>query len=354
MRNLIILDDKPPLMNHHKTISIRLIPILSFVLLLSSPVSAQTCATGKVDDRVAAFLKQLGPDQTLEQLKATPIEKLKSIDIGSFTKLPEDSVKRIRITKDNIKVNVVKASAKTGLPVIINYHPGGFVMPLRPEMEYEAMRLARKFNAVVFDVDYRVAPEFKFPTAFNDAYNAYLWVLEHAGEYGGDPGRIILNGESAGANLVALITHKAKKEGKLQPIKLVILNCPPVDNPMTSYYGSYEENQNGYLLTKAQTLFYLQTYLDKSEWYKNNAAMWPIYETDFSGLPPFLILVTEFDVLRDEGVAYGKKLEKAGNDVSIKCFPHQIHCFIGLPENAGEVKRVYELMGESIVKAVGK
>src|SRR5687767_5067930 len=345
---------KPRLMNHHKIISIRLILTLSFVLFFSSIVSAQSCTTGKVDERVAAFLKQLGPEPSLVQLKAMPIDKLKNDGPREFTKLPEDSVKRIKVTKDNIKVNVVRASAKTGLPVIINYHPGGFVMPLLPWMEYEAMRLAKKFNAVVFDVDYRVAPEYKFPTASNDAYNAYLWVLEHAAEYGGDPNKVILNGSSAGANLAALVTHRAKKEAKLQPIKLVILNCPALDNPMTSYYPSYEENASGYMLTKSATLNYFQIYLDKSEWYKNNAAMWPIYETDFSGLPPFLIMVTEFDVLRDEGVAYGKKLEKAGNNVSIKCFPHQIHCFIGLPPNAGEIKRVYELMGESITKAIGK
>jgi acetyl esterase len=199
-----------------------------------------------------------------------------------------------------------------------------------------------------------VAPEYKFPTAVIDGYNAYLWVLDHAREYGGDPGKIILNGASAGANLAALITHKAKKEGKLQPIKLVIMNCPPTDNPMTSYYASYEDNASGYLLTKELAIFYFQSYLDKMEWYKSNPEMWPLHEKDFSGLPPSLIITTEFDILRDEGIAYGKKLEQAGNDVAIKCFPHQIHNFNGLPPDAAEMKRVYELMGESITKAVSK
>ena len=315
---------------------------------------AQSCSTGKVDERVAAFLKSLGPERSLAQIKAVPIEQLRSEGPPVFMKLPKDSVKRIKITKDSIRVNVVRVSQKNRIPVIINYHPGGFLLPLLPWMEYEAMRLAKKFNAVVFDVDYRVAPEHKFPTALNDAYNAYRWVLEHANEYGGDPTKIILTGASAGANLAAVITHKAKKEGKLEPIKLVIMNCPPVDNPMISYYPSYEENANGYMLTKDMTVFYFQSYLNKIEWFNDNPEMWPIYEKDFSGMPPSLIIATEFDVLRDEGIAYGKKLEKAGNDVSIKCFPHQIHCFIGLPPDAGEVARVYELMGEAIAKAVGK
>lgn len=326
--------------------------IVFFVVSICSTTNAQTCSTGTVDDRVAAFLKTLPPALTLAQYRTTPITQLKNDGPKQFKKLPEDSVKRIKITKDNIKVNVVNASGKKGLPVIINYHPGGFIMPLLPWMEYEAMRLSKKYNAVVFDVDYRVAPESRFPAAPNDAYNAYLWVIEHAAEYGGDPQKIILNGSSAGANLAALVAHRAKKEGKLMPLRLVIMNCPPTDNPMTSFYASYEDNANGYMLTKDQATFFLQTYLDKADWFRPNPEMWPMHEKDLKGLPSFLIITTEFDVLRDEGIAYGKKLEQAGNNVAIKCFPHMIHNFIGLPENAPEMGRVYELMGESIAAAI--
>lgn len=330
-----------------RAITFLIAALLPFIAL------SQSCSTGKVDEQVAVFLKTKGPDQTPAQIKATPIEQMRNDGPKSFAKLPEDSVRRIKITKDNIKVNVVKASSKSGLPIIINFHTGGFIKPLSPWMEYEAMRLSRKFNAVVFDIDYRVAPENKFPVAVNDSYSSFLWVLEHGAEYGGDPAKIILTGTSAGANLAALIVHKAKKKGKLQPIKLVILNCPPTDNPMTSYYSSYEDNARSYLLTKDLVIFYFQSYLDKSEWYKSNPEMWPIHEKDLSGLPSHLIITTEFDVLRDEGIAYGKRLEKAGTDVSIKCFPHQIHDFMGLPQESGERKRVYELMGEAIAKAIG-
>ena len=332
--------------------NLRIVIILLLIHAIPWVTFAQTCSTGKVDDRVAAFLKTLPPDPTLAQIRSMPISQLKNDGPKQFRKMPEDSVKRIKITKDNIKVNVVNASGKKGLPVIINYHPGGFIMPLLPWMEYEALRLSKKYNAVVFDVDYRVAPENKFPTAANDAYNAYLWVMEHAGEHGGDPTKIILNGSSVGANLAALVAHKAKKEGKLDPLKLVIMNCPPTDNPMTSFYASYEDNANGYMLTKDQATFFLQTYLDKSDWFRPNPEMWPMHRKDLRGLPSFLIITTEFDVLRDEGIAYGKRLEQAGNKVAIKCFPHQIHGFIGLPENAPELNRVYELMGESIAGAL--
>jgi acetyl esterase len=330
--------------------------LVSTVIILfvstTNIVFGQTCSTGKVDDRIAAFIKSMPPDATLAQLRAMPIGQLKNGGPTKFIKLPEDSVKRIKITNDNIKVNVVNASGKKSLPVIINYHGGGFISPLLPWMEYDAMKLSKKFNAVVFDVDYRVAPESKFPAAVVDAYNSFQWVSEHAAEYGGDPSKIILNGYSAGANLVALVANRAKKENKLAPIKLMIMNCPPTDNPMTSFYPSYEDNANGYFLTKDQSMFYLQTYLDKADWFRPNPEMWPMQEKDLKGLPPALIVTTEFDILRDEGIAYGKKLEQAGNTVAIKCFPHQIHCFIGLPDNAGEINRVYELMGEAIATAL--
>jgi len=341
-------------MDIHRILCTRLILPFLFAAQLPFPALPQSCSTGTVDERVADFLKKAGPEQTFAQIKTAPIEQFRKDAPRLFAKLPEDSVKRIKITKDNIGVNVVKVSPKNGLPVIINFHAGGFIRPLLPWMEYDALRLAKQFNSVVMDVDYRVAPEHKFPAAVDDAYNAYRWVLEHAKEYGGDPDRIILNGVDAGATLTALITLKAKKEGKLQPIKLVIMRCPPTDNPMISYYPSYEENAHGYGLTKDLSVFYFQTYLEKSEWFKANPEVWPIYEKDLNGLPPALIMATEFDVLRDESIAYGKRLEKAGNDVSIKCFPHQIHGFAGLPQDAGEIIRVYELMGEAIATAVGK
>lgn len=334
----------------------RTCPSLSLALVFyysissSSALAQQSCNTGKVDERVAVFLKERAPDLTLAQLNTTSIESLRKDEPKIFKRLPNDSVKRITVEENKIKVNVVRVSAKNGLPVIVNFHEGGFIKPLLPSMEYEALYLAKRLNAVVFDVDYRVAPEHKFPTAVNDAYTVYHWVTQHANEYGGDGSKVILNGIGAGASLAALVAHKAKKEGTIQPIKLVVMLCPSTDNPMISYYSSFDENANGYGLTRDRALFNFQIFTEKTEWFKNDPALCPIYEKDFSTMPAHLIMVTEFDVFRDEGIAYGKKLEKAGNDVIIKCFPHQIHEMAGLPKNSGEVNRVYELMGEAIAK----
>ncbi len=318
------------------------------LLLLSSPSWSQTCSTGILDERVAEFMKKSGSGKTMGELAKTSVETIRKGGPSHYTRLHDDSVTRVQIGAQKIRMNVVNASGGKDLPVIINFHPGEFILPLQPWMEYEAMRLSRRFNAVVFDVDYRVAPEHKFPAAADDAWQAYLWVLEHAGEYGGDPSTVILNGSGGGATLAALTAHRAKREDKLSPIKSVFMVCPVVDNPMISYYPSQDEYATGYFFSRDEALFALEQYLDKPEWYHNNPRIWPIYEQDLSGLPQTLIITTEFDIFRDEGIAYGKKLEAAGVRTSIKCFPHQIHNFIGLPGDAAEIQRVHELMAEAI------
>jgi acetyl esterase len=317
-----------------------------FIALTFLPsVYSQTCNTGQVDDRASSFLKSVNANQA-----KVSVELIRKETPTSFKKLPEDSVKRIKATSSNIKINVVKASKKNNLPVIINFHPGGYVVPLMPWMEYDAMIIAKKFDAIVFDVDYRVAPENKFPAALDDAYNSYLWAIQHAKEYGGNPDKIILSGKDAGATLASLVVHRAKRNNTQKAIKGLIMICPFTDNPMISYYDSFENNATGYGLTKEKAQLYFQSYLEKIQWYSPNPEIWPIYEKDFSEMPSTLVVTTEFDVLRDEGIAYGKKLEQAGNSVAIKCYPHQIHNFSGLPENSEEVKRVYELMGEIITQ----
>lgn len=317
--------------------------VLALVVVVSH-ANAQTCATGKLDDRAVAYLKKAGAEMTFAQLRTASIESLRKSQELSRP-IPADSIKRVTATADKIKVNVLNAGGKDK-PVVIHFHGGGFITSLLPAMEREALLLARKFNAVVFDVDYRVAPEFKFPTAPNDAYQAYLWVKEHAKEYGGVADKIFFIGNDAGATLAALVFNKAKQESKQDGIKGIVMICPYTDNPMSSYYDSMEDNATGYGLTKDKTQFYFQTFLEKQLWYTNVADVWPIHAKDFNGWPATLIVTAEFDVLRDEGIAFGKKLEQAGNTVAIKCYPHQLHDFSGLPASSEEVTRVHELIGQ--------
>ena len=189
-----------------------LIIFLSFLLVYNQQeLFAQTCGARQLDPRVAAFLKMIGnEDLTIEQLRKIPIEQIKFAGPPPIP-YPKEDVKRIKITADSIPVLIFNPSHAQNLPILINYHGGGFISPLLPGLEHSLWQDAKTYAAIVFAIDYRVAPENKFPAAVNDSYNAFKWIAEHGSEFGGDTSRIALIGNSAGANLVAVITQKAKK-----------------------------------------------------------------------------------------------------------------------------------------------
>lgn len=328
---------------------------LKFILFISmlflnnlQQLFAQTCGTRQLDPRVALFLKMIGnEDLTIEQFRAIPIAQLRLAGPPAMP-YPEADVKRIKITADSIPVLIFNPSHASNLPILINYHGGGFFLPLLQGLEYSLWQEAKNYGAIVFAVDYRVAPENKFPAAVNDSYNAFKWIAAHGGEFGGDTSRIALMGNSAGANLVAVVTQKAKKEGISNKIKLQVLNGLPADcspqNMETSV--SYQENAKGYWQTKAACYFAVELYAPGQ--YKNPEVS-PILTEDLKGLPPAVIINAEFDPLRDDGILYAAKLRKNGVKVWEKCFAGQIHMLFGLPPNAAELKE-YATMVKTAMK----
>jgi len=280
---------------------------------------AQTCGTRQLDPRIAAFLKIIGyQDLTLEQLRNLPIEKIKYVDLP-MSRYPKDDVKRIKITADSIPVLVFNPTHSQNLPIIINYHGGGFISPLLAGLEQSLWQDAKTYGAIVFAVDYRVAPENKFPAAVVDSYNAFKWIAANASAFGGDTSRIVLMGNSAGANLVAVVAQKAKKEAIAGKIKLQVMNGLPVDlRPQNMESSvSYQENAKGYFQTKALCYFAVETYAPNQS---DHPEVSPILQQDLRGLPPAVIINAEFDPLRDDGVLYAAKLRKAGVKVWDKCF----------------------------------
>jgi acetyl esterase len=281
-------------------------------------------------------------DLTIEQFRNIPIEQLRLAG-PPVIPYPEADIQRIKITADSISVLIFNPTHGKNLPILINYHGGGFFLPLLKGLEHSLWQDAITYSAVVFAVDYRVAPENKFPAAVNDSYNSFKWIAAHGSEFGGDTNRIALTGNSAGANLVAVITQKAKKEGISKKIKLQIMNGLPVDlrpqNMETSV--SYQENAKGYWQTKAACYFALELYAPNQY---NNPEASPILTEDLKGLPPAVIINAEFDPLRDDGILYAAKLRKNGVKVWDKCFAGQIHMLLGLPPNAEELKEYEEIV----------
>ncbi|CAN5539538.1 alpha/beta hydrolase [soil metagenome] len=326
-----------------------LVIFLSIVFVfIRQELLAQTCGTRQLDPRVASFLKMIGyQDMTIEQLHNIPIEQIKFAGPPPIP-YPMEDVKRIKITTDSIPVLIFNPSHAQNIPILINYHGGGFISPLLPGLEHSLWQDAKTYEAIVFAIDYRVAPENKFPAAVNDSYSAFKWIAEHGSEFGGDTSRIALIGNSAGANLVAVVTQKAKKDGISNKIKLQIMNGLPVDcspnNMETSI--SYQENAKGYFQTKAACYFAIENYARGQ--YKNPEVS-PILTEDLKGLPSAVIINAEFDPLRDDGFLYAAKLRRFGVKVWDKCFAGQIHMLLGLPPDAEEIKEF-----ETIVKTAMK
>ncbi|MBC3787676.1 alpha/beta hydrolase [Spirosoma utsteinense] len=306
----------------------------------SQLVQAQPCQTGKLDPRVAVALRTVLAD--LPSSLTTSVEQIRAIKMKA-PDFPKADVRYLTITADSIPLQVYNPAHATGLPIIISYHPGGFVTPILPFMAYEFWRQAKTYNALVFAVDYRVAPEHKYPAAVNDAYSAFKWVASNGHRYGGDTSRIVVLGLSAGGNLAAVVCQKAEKEGLARRIKLQILNCPSTDNPRNfAQHPSYQHYASGYFQTKAFCQYSIQAYAPDAA--LDNPEVAPLQSKRVSGLPPAVVITAEFDPLRDEGYAYAERLRNAGVPVRYHCFAGQIHCLVGLPADAHEHQEVDQLI----------
>lgn len=325
--------------------------ILLSMLVLSS--RAQQCGNRQLEPEIAGFLRIIGyKDLSLDELRRMPIEQLKDVKIPQVP-YPQEDVQRIKVTPDSIPVLVFNPLHRANLPIIIHYHGGGFISPLLPGLEQPLWQDAKTYGAVVFAVDYRVAPEHKFPVAVNDSYNAFKWIAANGASFGGDTTRIILMGNSAGANLAAVISQRARNEKMVHKIKLQVLNGLPADlrpeHMETS--PSYQQNATGYFQTKALCYFAIENYAPGQA---QNPEVSPALAQHFEGLPPAVFINAEFDPLRDDGVLYASKLKAAGVKVWENCFPGQLHCLIGsLP--GSEANRKFEnIVKEAMTKLLSR
>lgn len=208
-------------------------------------------------------------------------------------------------------------------PILLWLHGGGFVIGDLDTHDSACRGLANSADCLVVAVDYRLAPECKFPAAVEDCHAALRWLALHAVEINGDPGRIAVGGDSAGGNLAAVMALLARNDGypKLRG-QLLIYPCvaPEPETP------SHKKFAEGYVLTRnAMTWFYKQYTRSPKEFYDFRFA--PLVADDLSNLPPAFVLVAGFDPLRDEGVDYAKRLVDAGNPVTLSNYEGMIHGF---------------------------
>jgi acetyl esterase len=216
------------------------------------------------------------------------------------------------------------APAAGGLPIVTFFHGGGWVIGDIDTHDGSCRILSRRTGAVVVSVDYRLAPEHRFPAALDDCEAATAWVADHAAELGGDRGRLGLAGDSAGGNLAASVAIKARNGGG-PAIAAQALVYPATD--FSTVRPSLKANGEGYLLTADSIDWFTAQYLGDAD--RADPAASPLLN-DLAGLPPAVVAVAEFDPLHDEGTAYAAALSAAGVDVDLLDFPGLVHGFMGL------------------------
>ncbi|HEV2446480.1 MAG TPA: alpha/beta hydrolase [Candidatus Sulfopaludibacter sp.] len=208
-------------------------------------------------------------------------------------------------------------------PALIYFHGGGWVLGDLDSHDHVCRSLANRVPCIVLSADYRLGPEAKFPAAVDDAYAAAEWVAAGTAGLGIDPGRIAIGGDSAGGNLATVVTQLARdRKGPRMIYQLLIY--PGTDMRMN--WPSIEENADGPLLTKPAMVWFLNHYL-RDEEDKTNPLASPLLASSLTGLPPAFILTAECDPIRDEGEAYGLRLQAAGVAVEVKRYAGMPHGF---------------------------
>jgi acetyl esterase len=224
-----------------------------------------------------------------------------------------------------IPVRVYRPSLARPLPALVFFHGGGFVICDLETHDRQCRTLANASGCVVIAVDYRLAPEHRFPAAPEDAYAATRHVWAHATELGVDPDRIAVGGDSAGGNLATVVALMARDRGG-PPLRFQLLIYPAVDvdddSPSMREFGS-----DHFLTRELMDYFFAQYLTSAAE--RRVPYVSPLH-ADVRGLPPAMVMTAECDPLRDQGEAYARKLEAAGVPVDLKRYEGMIHPFFSL------------------------
>jgi acetyl esterase len=244
-----------------------------------------------------------------------------------------------------IPIRVYTPEGKGPFPIFVYFHGGGFVMGNVQQTDNICKAVANKASCVVVSVEYRLAPEYKHPAAVDDSYSATKWVSENANKINGDPARIAVGGDSAGGNLAAVVSLKARDEKAKFPIYQVLIY------PETDLSGfntsSWKEFSDGYAPTKGDVVWYMEQYFEKGQDRRAPYAS-PLLAPELSNLPPALIITAGFDPLRDEGEAYGEKLKKSGVPVKVSRYAGMIHSFIVMDRVLDKAKDAWNEIAMSL------
>ena len=259
-------------------------------------------------------------------MRTTPFEELSPTDARALYNAGQvpstEAVHEIRdVQAGTILCRLYRPSADTNLGLLVFFHGGGWVIGDLNSHDGVCRSLANKSGHAVLSVDYRLAPEHIFPAAFDDCVAAVKWASENAQALGIDNSRMAVGGDSAGGNLAAAVAL-----AEIVPLKFQMLIYPAVDMSMES--PSINENANAPILTKSVMAWFVDHYMG-SEGDRGSIAASPMLASDeqLKRMPPAIVITAQFDPLRDEGEAYGKRLVENGVSATITRYNGAFHGF---------------------------
>jgi acetyl esterase len=282
-----------------------------------------------LDPQVKAFLDQLAASAIPPVETLTPREARLQMEAGTVMlgRLPEVGRVEDHVLpgpETPLRVRLTAPAAGGPFPGLIYFHGGGWVTGSLFSHDHLCRALTRAAGVAVISTEYRLAPEHPFPAAVDDAEAAARWVAGHAAGLGLDPARLAVGGDSAGGTLAAAVARRARDQGG-PDLAFQLLLYPATDADLDT--SSYRENADGYMLTRAAMAWYWDLYVpDLSLRSHPDAA--PLRAGDLTGLPPALVVTAEYDVLRDEGEAYARRLAEAGVAARLVRYDGMIHGFL--------------------------
>ncbi len=300
-----------------------------------------------LDSATARFLEQMAEGHAKPLHQCTPVEAR-----AAFSKLAElagPAPAMNRVEERTIEGPDGQAQLRILVPiqnprgVLVYYHGGGWVVGSIDEYDTVARKLAERTSCAVVLVEYRLAPEHRYPAAVDDSFAALKWVGNHLTDIAGQEVPLILAGDSAGGNLVAVMTIRARDHGG-PPIALQVLIYPVTDADFDR--PSYSDPENDLLLTRDGMIWCWDHYIPESSRRTEPDAS-PLHAGILSGLPPAIVLTAEHDVLRDEGEAYAARLQEVNVPTDLQQYAGQMHGFFTLLMLPGS-----ELGFQQVVRAV--
>jgi acetyl esterase len=256
---------------------------------------------------------------------------------------------RMSVEGGDITVRCYTPAGRGPFPALVYFHGGGWVIGDVDTHDGICRSLANAAGCVVASVDYRLAPEHKYPVAAEDAFAATRWIAREAAGLGVDPRRLAVGGDSAGGNLAAAVTLMRRERGGPELLLQVLVY------PVTHHSDdtpSYREHADGYLLTRNAMRWFWDHYLEHSADGDEPYAS-PLLAQSLEELPPALVLTAEYDPLRDEGEAYARRLAQAGVPVTLTRYPGMIHGFIRMINLVDKARAARDEIAGALRKAFG-